>query len=113
MDEADALSPRAARVSSCGPANGVDGSRCATPSGTLPGAMAWAEPLSAKCWEYEAMMLREQHVAIPLVANDEMIAVLVLDALRGVEPTRRAGAAQPARPAGRAAPGGPALRPGP
>ncbi len=56
-------------------------------AGTLPGAMAWAEQLSAKCWEFEAMMLREQHVAIPLVANDEMIAVLVLDALRGVEPT--------------------------
>ena len=59
------------------------------------------------------MMLREQHVAIPLVANDEMIAVLVLDALRGVEPNGRARAAQPARPPGRAAPGGAALRAGP
>ncbi len=56
-------------------------------AGTLPGAMAWAEALSAKCWDYEAMMLREQHVAIPLVANDEMIAVLVLETLGSVEAT--------------------------
>jgi signal transduction histidine kinase len=55
--------------------------------GTLPGAMAWAEALSAKCWDYEAMMLRDQHVAIPLLANEEMIAVLVLDTLRSVEAT--------------------------
>lgn len=53
--------------------------------GTQPGAMAWAETLSAKCWEYEAMMLRERHVAIPLAANDEMIAVLVLDTLQPIE----------------------------
>ena len=53
--------------------------------GTQPGAMAWAEPLSAKCWEYEAMTLREHHVAIPLLANDEMIAVLVLDTLHAIE----------------------------
>ncbi len=53
--------------------------------GTQPGAMAWAEPLSAKCWEYEAMTLREHHVAIPLLANDEMIAVLVLDTLHTIE----------------------------
>jgi signal transduction histidine kinase len=56
-------------------------------AGTLPGAMAWAEALSAKCWEYEAMMLREQRVAIPLLANDEMIAVLVLETLRDVGST--------------------------
>ncbi|MCW2760011.1 MAG: two-component sensor histidine kinase [Marmoricola sp.] len=53
--------------------------------GTPPGAMAWAEPLSGKCWEYEAMVLREHHVAIPLVANDEIIAVLVLDTLQSIE----------------------------
>lgn len=53
--------------------------------GTQPGAMAWAEPLSAKCWEYEAMMLRDRHVAIPLVSNDEMIAVLVLETVQDVE----------------------------
>jgi signal transduction histidine kinase len=47
--------------------------------------MSWAEPLSAKCWEYEAMMLREQHVAIPLVANDEMIAVLVFETLNTID----------------------------
>ena len=51
--------------------------------------MAWAEALSAKCWEYEAMMLRERHVAIPLIANDEMIAVLALDTLQSVEARRR------------------------
>ncbi len=55
--------------------------------GTLPGAMAWAESLSAKCWEYGAMMLRERQVAIPLVANDELIAVLVLDTLQPIEST--------------------------
>jgi len=53
--------------------------------GTQPGAMAWAEPLSARCWEYEAMMLRERRAAIPLVANDEIIAVLVLDTLQDIE----------------------------
>ena len=53
--------------------------------GTVPGAMEWAEALSAKCWEYEAMMLRERHAAIPLIANDEMIAVLVLDTLEDLE----------------------------
>jgi signal transduction histidine kinase len=53
--------------------------------GTQPGAMAWAEALSAKCWEYEAMMLRERHVAIPLTANDEMIAVLALDTLQSID----------------------------
>jgi signal transduction histidine kinase len=52
--------------------------------GTLPGAMAWAEELSAKCWQYEAMVLREHHVAIPLLANDEIIAVLVLDTLQPI-----------------------------
>ena len=54
-------------------------------SGTMPGAMSWAEELSERCWEYGAMMLRERHVAIPLVANDEMIAILVLDAVRPVD----------------------------
>jgi signal transduction histidine kinase len=54
-------------------------------AGTLPGAMSWAEELSERCWEYGAMMLRERHVAIPLVANDEMIAILVLDAVRPVD----------------------------
>jgi len=53
--------------------------------GTQPGAMAWAESLSAKCWEYEAMMLRERHVAIPLIANDEMIAVLAMDTLQSID----------------------------
>ena len=54
-------------------------------AGTQPGAMAWAEALSAKCWEYEAMLLRERHVAIPLIANDEMIAVLALDTLQSID----------------------------
>ncbi|MCW2817599.1 MAG: two-component sensor histidine kinase [Marmoricola sp.] len=48
-------------------------------AGTQAGAMPWAEELAARCWEYEAMMLREHHVALPLMANDEMIAVLALD----------------------------------
>ncbi len=54
-------------------------------AGTLPGAMSWAEELSERCWEYGAMMLRERHVAIPLVANEELIAILVLDAVRPVD----------------------------
>jgi signal transduction histidine kinase len=53
--------------------------------GTQPDTMTWAEELAARCWEYEAMLLRERHVAIPLIANDEMIAVLVLDTLRSIE----------------------------
>ncbi len=53
--------------------------------GTRPGAMIWADDLAAKCWQYEAMMLRDRYVAIPLVANDEMIAVLALDTLNHIE----------------------------
>jgi signal transduction histidine kinase len=53
--------------------------------GTQRGAMVWAESLSAKCWDYEAMMLHERHVSIPLMSNDEMIAVLVLDTLQPIE----------------------------
>lgn len=53
--------------------------------GTAPGAMGWAEALSAKCWEFEAMLLQERHVAIPLAANEEMIAVLVLETLRPID----------------------------
>lgn len=56
-------------------------------AGTQAGAMTWAEELSARCWEYAALMLRERHVAIPLTANDEMIAVLVLDTLAPVDST--------------------------
>lgn len=50
--------------------------------GTQPGAMAWAETLSARCWDDEANKLHEHHVAVPLAANDEMVAVLVLETLR-------------------------------
>ncbi len=53
--------------------------------GTQAGAMAWAEALSAKCWEYEALMLRDRQAALPLVANDEIIGVLVLETLRPIE----------------------------
>ncbi len=53
--------------------------------GTQPGAMAWAESLADRCWRQESIMVRERHVAIPVVANDEMIAVLVLDALQDVD----------------------------
>ncbi|MCW2868613.1 MAG: two-component sensor histidine kinase [Marmoricola sp.] len=54
-------------------------------SGTQAGAMPWADGLAARCWEYGAMMLREHHVALPLMANDEMIAVLTLDTLAPVD----------------------------
>jgi signal transduction histidine kinase len=84
MDEADSVVPaRSAGVFVRSTGGTMSPLRYS--AGTLPGAMAWAEALSAKCWEYEAMMLREQHVAIPLVANDEMIAVLVLETLREIE----------------------------
>ncbi len=52
--------------------------------GTQPGAMAWAESLADRCWRREDMILQDRRMAIPLVANDEMIAVLVLDALQDV-----------------------------
>lgn len=84
MDEADSLVPTRSAGVFVRSANGAM-SPLRYSVGTQPGAMAWAEALSAKCWEYEAMMLRERHVAIPLLANDEMIAVLVLDTLRKIE----------------------------
>jgi signal transduction histidine kinase len=84
MDEADSLVPtRSAGVFVRSSGGEMTPLRYSV--GTLPGAMAWAEPLAAKCWEYEAMMLRDRHVAIPLVSNDEMIAVLALDTLREIE----------------------------
>ncbi len=86
MNEADNLVPtRSAGVFVRSPNGSMAPLRYST--GTLPGAMAWAEGLSARCWEYEAMMLRDNHVAIPLMASDEMIAVLVFEALRSVEAT--------------------------
>jgi signal transduction histidine kinase len=84
MDEADSLVPTRSAGVFVRSGNGAM-SPLRYSVGTQPGAMAWAEALSAKCWEYEAMMLRERHVAIPLIANDEMIAVLVLDTLRNIE----------------------------
>lgn len=54
-------------------------------AGTQAGAMPWAQDLATRCWEYEAMMLRERHVALPLMANDEMIAVLALDTVAPVD----------------------------
>lgn len=84
MDEADSLVPtRSTGVFVRSPNGSMAPLRYSV--GTQPGAMAWAEPLSDKCWEYGAMMLREHHVAIPLVANDEIIAVLVLDTLEQIE----------------------------
>jgi signal transduction histidine kinase len=86
MVEAEAVVPlRSAGVFVRSPAGAMSPLRYSV--GTPPGAMAWAEPLAAKCWEYEAMMLRERHVAIPLMANDEIIAVLVLDTLQDMEST--------------------------
>lgn len=84
MHEADSLLPTRSAGVFVRSANGSF-SPLRYSSGTRPGAMPWGESLSAKCWEYEAMMLREQHVALPLIANDEMIAVLVLDTLRSID----------------------------
>jgi signal transduction histidine kinase len=84
MDEADTFIPtRSAGVFVRSPGGGVSPLRYS--AGTMPGSMFWAEELSERCWEYGAMMLRERHVAIPLIANDEMIAILVLDAVRAVD----------------------------
>lgn len=84
MDEADNVVPtRSAGVFVRSPHGEMAPLRYS--QGTLPGAMTWAETLSAKCWEYEAMVLREEHVAIPLQANDEMIAVLVLDTVHSIQ----------------------------
>lgn len=54
-------------------------------AGAQPGTMGWAEQLAAKCWQYEAMMIRDQGVAVPLLAAEEMIAVLVLDPVQDIE----------------------------
>lgn len=84
MDEADSVVPtRSAGVFVRSQSSAMAPLRYSV--GTQPGAMSWAETLSAKCWDHEAMMLRDRHVAIPLVANDEMIAVLVLDTLQPIE----------------------------
>ena len=85
MDEADSVIPtRSAAVFLRSATGQMAPLRLS--GGSQADTMTWAEDLSARCWEYEAMMLRERHVAIPLVANDEMIAVLVLDTLRTIEP---------------------------
>ena len=83
MDEADSLVPtRMAAVLVRSNAGSMAPLRYRI--GTAPGAMAWAESLADRCWRQEAMLVRERRVAIPLVANDEMIAVLVLDTLQDV-----------------------------
>lgn len=56
-------------------------------AGTAPGTMGWAAEMSERCWEYEAVMLRERRLALPLAVNDEIVAVLVVDAVRPVEST--------------------------
>ena len=84
MDEADSVVPtRSAGVFVRSSTGSMAPLRYSV--GTLPGAMLWAESLSARCWEYEAMMLRDRQVAIPLSANDEMIAVLALETLQPME----------------------------
>jgi signal transduction histidine kinase len=84
MDEADSVVPtRSAGVFVRSATGSMAPLRYSV--GTQPGTMSWAAELSAKCWEYEAMLLREHHVAIPLIANDEMIAVLALDTLQSID----------------------------
>lgn len=53
-------------------------------SGTAPGTMEWAGELSERCWEYEALMLRERRLALPLSVNHEIVAVLVLEAVQPI-----------------------------
>jgi signal transduction histidine kinase len=50
-------------------------------TGTHSGSMPWGEQLAAECWDRRSTLRRDQHVALPLVADDEMLAVLVLDTL--------------------------------
>lgn len=84
MDEADSLAPTRSAGVFVRTQNG-EMAPLRYSVGTQPGAMSWAEPLSTKCWEHGSMMLRERHVAIPLMANSEIIAVLVLDTLQQIE----------------------------
>ena len=53
--------------------------------GATPLTMPWAEQLAEQCWELEAPALHEKQVAVPLHAGDEVVAVLVLEALRPVD----------------------------
>ncbi len=86
MDEADSQVPARSAAVFIRPHGQMVALRYSV--GTQPGAMSWAEPLSAKCWEYEAMMLRERQVALPLIANEEIIGVLVLETLQPIESTQ-------------------------
>lgn len=84
MDEADDVVPtRSASVL----VRSRNGSMAALRSsvGTSPGTMKGAESLAAECWHSATMVLRERRVAIPLLAEEEMIAVLVLDTLQEIE----------------------------
>lgn len=84
MEEADSLIPvRSAGVFVRSPRGEMVPLRYT--AGTLPATMAWAAPISAQCWQYEAMTLREERAALPLMANDEILAVLVLEALQPIE----------------------------
>lgn len=83
MDLAEDLVPlRAAGVFVRGPGGGVVPVRFT--AGTAPGTMDWAAEMSERCFEYEAMMLRERRLALPLAVNDEIVAVLVVDAVQPV-----------------------------
>jgi signal transduction histidine kinase len=69
-------------------------------AGTAPGTMTWAGEMSERCWEYDALMLRDRRLALPLSVNHETVAVLVLEAVRSVDPeTVRALRSELARPA--------------
>lgn len=83
MDLAEDIVPlRAAGVFVRGPGSTVVPVRFT--AGTAPGTMDWAAEMSERCFEYEAMMLRERRLALPLAVNDEIVAVLVLDAVQPV-----------------------------
>jgi signal transduction histidine kinase len=53
--------------------------------GATPVTMSWAEELAEQCWQLEAPVLDEKRVGLPLHAGDEVVAVLVLEALQPVD----------------------------
>jgi signal transduction histidine kinase len=55
-------------------------------TGTTAGSMAWAGSMAEKCLSTRDLVVHERQAAIPLRVDDEIPAVLVLDALRMVDP---------------------------
>ena len=56
--------------------------------GASPVTMSWAEELAEGCWLQRRSIITDKRAAVPLLAGDEVVAVLVLETLTSVDARR-------------------------